>query len=222
MKYPIFQLHGHVNQWITNANLQVDGVDGGDGRGGGGGARGGKSRTPKKNRDNENLEQKEEENAATPSVPDNLTNVSKLMRCDVQVNGSDQLIVDSFVDDSSRRSTTPLSSLSNETATGAPLSTSSTSSSSSSSSNYRKARPTSSVSWNRFTREPLTERDSFSFWEWFYGTMRLVKEHLKGPWNDGHILGFLSKEDAAQKLIGKRDGTFLLRFSQSMKGLRIV
>jgi len=40
------------------------------------------------------------------------------------------------------------------------------------------------ISWSQFCKEPLPQR-SFTFWEWFYSVMKLIREHLKGPWMDG-------------------------------------
>ncbi|KAL5244355.1 hypothetical protein ACI65C_011765 [Semiaphis heraclei] len=73
------------------------------------------------------------------------------------------------------------------------------------------------ISWSQFCKEPLPQR-SFTFWEWFYSVMKLTKEHLKGPWMDGAIMGFIRKSDAENMLTRYATGTFLLRFSDSELG----
>ncbi|XP_022177846.1 signal transducer and activator of transcription 5A-like isoform X2 [Myzus persicae] len=73
------------------------------------------------------------------------------------------------------------------------------------------------ISWSQFCKEPLPQR-SFTFWEWFYSVMKLTKEHLKGPWMDGSIMGFIRKSDAENMLTRYATGTFLLRFSDSELG----
>ncbi|KAJ8681673.1 hypothetical protein QAD02_017465 [Eretmocerus hayati] len=73
------------------------------------------------------------------------------------------------------------------------------------------------LSWAQFCKEPLPER-SFTFWEWFYAVMKLTREHLKNPWNDGYILGFVRKKQAEEMLANCASGTFLMRFSDSELG----
>ncbi|GLV38891.1 Signal-transducer and activator of transcription protein at 92E [Carabus blaptoides fortunei] len=73
------------------------------------------------------------------------------------------------------------------------------------------------LSWAQFCKEPLPERN-FTFWEWFYAVMKLTKEHLRGPWVDGAILGFVRKKQAEEMLSACANGTFLLRFSDSELG----
>ncbi|XP_058798217.1 signal transducer and activator of transcription 5B [Phymastichus coffea] len=73
------------------------------------------------------------------------------------------------------------------------------------------------LSWAQFCKEPLPERN-FTFWEWFYAVMKLTREHLKGPWNDGYILGFVRKKQAEEMLSNCASGTFLMRFSDSELG----
>ncbi|XP_048520808.1 signal transducer and activator of transcription 5B isoform X3 [Dendroctonus ponderosae] len=76
---------------------------------------------------------------------------------------------------------------------------------------------TQAVSWGQFCKEPLPER-TFTFWEWFYAIMKLTKEHLRGPWEDGAIMGFIKKGRAEELLQSCPVGTFLLRFSDSELG----
>ncbi|XP_034234971.1 signal transducer and activator of transcription 5B-like isoform X3 [Thrips palmi] len=74
------------------------------------------------------------------------------------------------------------------------------------------------LTWSQFCKEPLQER-SFTFWEWFYAVMKLTREHLRGPWMDGLILGFIRKKQAQDMLIATNTtSTFLLRFSDSELG----
>jgi hypothetical protein len=55
-------------------------------------------------------------------------------------------------------------------------------------------------------------------WEWFYAAMKVTREHLRGPWNDGSIVGFIHKRTAEDLLLKCQRGTFLLRFSDSELG----
>lgn len=73
------------------------------------------------------------------------------------------------------------------------------------------------LSWAQFCKEPLPERN-FTFWEWFYAVMKLTREHLRGPWIDGYILGFVRKKQAEEMLASYASGTFLMRFSDSELG----
>ncbi|PNF23502.1 Signal transducer and activator of transcription 5B [Cryptotermes secundus] len=73
------------------------------------------------------------------------------------------------------------------------------------------------LSWSQFCKEPLPERN-FTFWEWFYAVMKLTREHLRGPWIDGAIMGFVRKKQAEELLSTCANGTFLLRFSDSELG----
>lgn len=73
------------------------------------------------------------------------------------------------------------------------------------------------LSWAQFCKEPLPERN-FTFWEWFYAVMKLTREHLRGPWTEGFILGFVRKKQAEEMLASCPSGTFLMRFSDSELG----
>ncbi|XP_076677869.1 signal transducer and transcription activator Stat92E isoform X2 [Andrena cerasifolii] len=73
------------------------------------------------------------------------------------------------------------------------------------------------LSWAQFCKEPLPERN-FTFWEWFYAVMKLTREHLRGPWIDGYILGFVRKKQTEEMLANCASGTFLMRFSDSELG----
>ncbi|XP_055601418.1 signal transducer and transcription activator-like isoform X2 [Uranotaenia lowii] len=73
------------------------------------------------------------------------------------------------------------------------------------------------ITWSQFCKEPLPDR-TFTFWEWFYAAMKVTREHLRGPWNDGSIIGFIHKSKAEDYLLKCPRGTFLLRFSDSELG----
>ncbi|XP_046749375.1 signal transducer and activator of transcription 5B isoform X1 [Diprion similis] len=73
------------------------------------------------------------------------------------------------------------------------------------------------LTWGQFCKEPLPERN-FTFWEWFYAVMKLTREHLRGPWIDGYILGFVRKKQTEEMLATCASGTFLMRFSDSELG----
>lgn len=49
--------------------------------------------------------------------------------------------------------------------------------------------------------------------------MKLTREHLRGPWVDGSILGFVGRNQAEEMLSSSgTSGCFLLRFSDSELG----
>ncbi|XP_066977172.1 signal transducer and activator of transcription 5B isoform X2 [Macrobrachium rosenbergii] len=73
------------------------------------------------------------------------------------------------------------------------------------------------LSWSQFCKEPLSERN-FTFWEWFFAVMKVTREHLRQPWNDGSIMGFVGRRPAEEMLKNSKSGTFLLRFSDSELG----
>uniref|UniRef100_A0A8C5W697 Signal transducer and activator of transcription n=1 Tax=Leptobrachium leishanense TaxID=445787 RepID=A0A8C5W697_9ANUR len=85
------------------------------------------------------------------------------------------------------------------------------------SSNHKEDFNNLTVSWAQFNRENLPGWN-YTFWQWFDGVMEVLKKHLKPHWNDGAILGFVNKQQAHDMLLNKRDGTFLLRFSDSEIG----
>jgi len=65
-------------------------------------------------------------------------------------------------------------------------------------------------------KEKLDEERKFSFWDWFFNSLTLVKMF---PLNTEHIFhGFISKEDAKELLTTKQNSTFLLRFRDSKPG----
>ncbi|XP_071826492.1 signal transducer and activator of transcription 5A-like isoform X2 [Apostichopus japonicus] len=73
------------------------------------------------------------------------------------------------------------------------------------------------ITWSNFNRDPMPNR-TFTFWRWFHGVMELTRKHFRGPWNDGSIMGFVSRHQAQELLMTKPVGTFLLRFSDSEIG----
>ncbi|MEQ2184390.1 hypothetical protein GOODEAATRI_007504, partial [Goodea atripinnis] len=69
---------------------------------------------------------------------------------------------------------------------------------------------------HRYSRQSANEK-AFPFWLWIEGILDLIKRHLLCLWNDGCIMGFISKEREKGLLSDKCPGTFLLRFSESSK-----
>ncbi|OCT63934.1 hypothetical protein XELAEV_18045030mg [Xenopus laevis] len=72
------------------------------------------------------------------------------------------------------------------------------------------------IPWTRFCKENMNDKN-FPFWLWIEGILELIKKHLLCLWNDGCIVGFISKERERALLKEKAPGTFLLRFSESSR-----
>ncbi|XP_078287613.1 signal transducer and activator of transcription 1-like isoform X2 [Rhinoraja longicauda] len=72
------------------------------------------------------------------------------------------------------------------------------------------------ITWTKFSKENLSNQN-FSFWLWLQGILDLIKKYFENIWNDGHIIGFVSKKRERKLLKHKLSGTFLLRFSESIK-----
>ncbi|NXC38518.1 STAT1 protein, partial [Penelope pileata] len=72
------------------------------------------------------------------------------------------------------------------------------------------------IPWTRFCKENINDKN-FPFWLWIEGILELIKKHLLCLWNDGCIMGFISKEKERALLKDQRPGTFLLRFSESSR-----
>ncbi|RXN07796.1 signal transducer and activator of transcription 1-alpha beta-like isoform X1 [Labeo rohita] len=72
------------------------------------------------------------------------------------------------------------------------------------------------ISWTKFSKENLPDTN-FTLWVWLDGILNLVKLYLSDLWSDGSIMGFVSKGKERLLLKKKQDGTFLLRFSESIK-----
>jgi len=73
------------------------------------------------------------------------------------------------------------------------------------------------VSESQCCRDPLPDRN-FTFCEWFYGVMNITSNFMLGPWAEGYVMGFVSKQRANELLKSKDHGCFLLRFSDSVLG----
>ncbi|NXV99246.1 STAT1 protein, partial [Fregetta grallaria] len=67
-----------------------------------------------------------------------------------------------------------------------------------------------------FGMENINDKN-FPFWLWIEGILELIKKHLLCLWNDGCIMGFISKEKERALLKDQSPGTFLLRFSESSR-----
>uniref|UniRef100_A0A8D0H6I6 Signal transducer and activator of transcription n=1 Tax=Sphenodon punctatus TaxID=8508 RepID=A0A8D0H6I6_SPHPU len=76
--------------------------------------------------------------------------------------------------------------------------------------------PDGLIPWTRFCKENINDKN-FPFWLWIEGILELIKKHLLCLWNDGCIIGFISKERERTLLKDQMPGTFLLRFSESSK-----
>ncbi|XP_045075244.1 signal transducer and activator of transcription 1-alpha/beta-like isoform X2 [Coregonus clupeaformis] len=77
--------------------------------------------------------------------------------------------------------------------------------------------PEGLIPWTMFGAVKSQSEKSFPFWLWIEAILDLIKRHLLSLWNDGCILGFVSKEREKSMLTGKCPGTFLLRFSESSR-----
>uniref|UniRef100_A0A8C9SXY0 Signal transducer and activator of transcription n=1 Tax=Scleropages formosus TaxID=113540 RepID=A0A8C9SXY0_SCLFO len=71
------------------------------------------------------------------------------------------------------------------------------------------------IPWTKFCKN--VNDKSFPFWLWIESILELIKRHLLPLWNDGCIMGFVSKERERTLLKDKAPGTFLLRFSESSR-----
>uniref|UniRef100_A0A3P8V853 Signal transducer and activator of transcription n=1 Tax=Cynoglossus semilaevis TaxID=244447 RepID=A0A3P8V853_CYNSE len=79
-----------------------------------------------------------------------------------------------------------------------------------------KGNPEGQIPWTKFCKQSANEK-AFPFWLWIEGILDLIKRHLLSLWNDGFIMGFISKEREKALLSDKCPGTFLLRFSESSR-----
>ncbi|KAF6715474.1 Signal transducer and activator of transcription 1 [Oryzias melastigma] len=77
--------------------------------------------------------------------------------------------------------------------------------------------PEGLIPWTKFCKQQGANEKSFAFWLWIEGILDLIKRHLLSLWNDGSIMGFISKEREKALLSDKCPGTFLLRFSESSR-----
>ncbi|KAM6958592.1 signal transducer and activator of transcription 1a isoform 2-T2 [Tautogolabrus adspersus] len=78
-----------------------------------------------------------------------------------------------------------------------------------------KRNPEGQIPWTKFCKS--ANEKAFPFWLWIEGILDVIKRHLLSLWNDGSIMGFISKEREKALLSDKCPGTFLLRFSESSK-----
>ena len=95
-----------------------------------------------------------------------------------------------------------------------------------------------SITRQQMCRDQLRMRN-FTFWEWFYKHLDLIKSTLKREWMEGWVSqpvwrerevrkrchfscrlieGFMDKNEAQQLLTQTQPGTFLVRFSDSEAG----
>ncbi|XP_070266083.1 signal transducer and activator of transcription 2 [Myotis yumanensis] len=73
------------------------------------------------------------------------------------------------------------------------------------------------LSWADFTKRE-SPPGKLPFWTWLDKILDLVHEHLKDLWNDGRIMGFVSRSQERRLLKKTVSGTFLLRFSETSEG----
>lgn len=73
------------------------------------------------------------------------------------------------------------------------------------------------VTRQHMLKDQLRSRN-FTFWEWFYKHMDLIKSTLKREWIEGSINGFMERADAQKMLMACASGTFLIRFSEGEPG----
>ncbi|PAV62272.1 hypothetical protein WR25_05740 isoform B [Diploscapter pachys] len=69
-----------------------------------------------------------------------------------------------------------------------------------------------------FLQQNLREDANFSFWEWFFSIMQLIKQKLLKFWDEGWLVGFISKNDASQAMLMCEQNSFLMRFSDTLTG----
>lgn len=74
-----------------------------------------------------------------------------------------------------------------------------------------------SLSWVDFYKRE-SPPGKIPFWTWLDKILELVHDHLKDLWNDGHIMGFVSRSQERRLLKKTVSGTFLLRFSETSEG----
>lgn len=73
------------------------------------------------------------------------------------------------------------------------------------------------LSWADFTKRE-SPPGKLPFWTWLDKILDLVHDHLKDLWNDGRIMGFVSRSQERRLLKKTVSGTFLLRFSETSEG----
>ncbi|XP_042638788.1 signal transducer and activator of transcription 2 [Orycteropus afer afer] len=75
----------------------------------------------------------------------------------------------------------------------------------------------SALSWANFIKRE-SPPGKIPFWTWLDKILELVHDHLKDLWNDGYIMGFVSRSQERRLLKKTVSGTFLLRFSETSEG----
>lgn len=73
------------------------------------------------------------------------------------------------------------------------------------------------LSWADFVKRE-SPPGKLPFWIWLDKILELVHDHLKDLWNDGFIMGFVSRNQERRLLKKSMSGTFLLRFSETSEG----
>lgn len=73
------------------------------------------------------------------------------------------------------------------------------------------------LSWADFSKRE-SPPGKIPFWTWLDKILELVHDHLKDLWNDGRIMGFVSRSQERRLLKKMVSGTFLLRFSETSEG----
>uniref|UniRef100_A0A8C6Q9Q5 Signal transducer and activator of transcription n=1 Tax=Nannospalax galili TaxID=1026970 RepID=A0A8C6Q9Q5_NANGA len=73
------------------------------------------------------------------------------------------------------------------------------------------------LSWSDFSKRE-SPPGKIPFWTWLDKILELVHDHLKDLWNDGRIMGFVSRTQERRLLKKTVSGTFLLRFSETSEG----
>lgn len=74
------------------------------------------------------------------------------------------------------------------------------------------------ITFHRFAKQAMRDELAFSFWEWFFSIMQLIKQKLLKFWDEGWCIGFISKHDASQSMMMCPHSSFLLRFSDTQTG----
>ena len=72
-------------------------------------------------------------------------------------------------------------------------------------------------SWSMFGKTCMPYCN-FTFWEWYYCSLLLTKNNLRELWNEGLLMGFLSKTKVETLMFSKPIGIHLLHFSETKLG----
>lgn len=82
--------------------------------------------------------------------------------------------------------------------------------------------PDALVTWEKFAVVKLESKRylHFTFWRWFFEALKLLSddENVRIAWQENRIFGFVQKEVAEAILLDCQQGTFLLRFSDTLLG----